>query len=79
MKNVTIHNHEFSIGDTYYSAGPLQSGRIEQWTFSGDRYDQNRAEVGNMFVTSEGARIMALYMKSFTRSHKYHTRTSNVN
>ena len=39
-----------NIGDTYYAVGPLQGpDGIEEWNYSGDRYDSLRAEIGNMF------------------------------
>lgn len=45
----------FNFGDRYYSVGPLQGDGIEKWTFSMDRYDASRAEIGNMFKTREEA------------------------
>ena len=45
----------YEIGKVYYSVGPLQLGGIEKWTFSNDRYDKSRLEIGNIFETLEEA------------------------
>ena len=42
-----------SIGDTYFSVGPLARSNdylVENWTFTKDVYDLKRASMGNFFL-----------------------------
>jgi len=59
-----------SIGDTYYAVGPLQSpDGIEEWNYSGDKYDALRAEIGNMFPDKDTVlkyKFLLLQIKGLT-------------
>ncbi len=53
------------IGDTYYSVGPLQHSGIEEWTFTNDKYDRSRLEIGNIFETIEEAEAFKQHLINF--------------
>ena len=64
MENsVVVHGQRFVEGDTYYSVGALQVKGIEQWEFTGDRFDTNRVLMKNMFKTPEEAHELLKYIQ----------------
>jgi hypothetical protein len=65
QNSVVVHGTRFNEGDTYYSVGALQVKGIEQWQFTGDRFDANRVLMKNMFKTPEDAEKLLKHMQEF--------------
>ncbi len=64
-----IHLNKFIPNkfDTYYSVGPLQENGIEKWKYTGDRYDDSREALGNMFSTEKEAQLANIFMREFIK------------
>ena len=76
LTELELNNLE--IGTKYYSVGPLQGGLIEEWTYTGDIYDNNRILSNNFFFTEEEAIDFHAYMLKYKKEHtpEYAFRTS---
>ena len=59
---------KLEIGDKYYSIGALQSlSGIEEWTYTGDRYDHIRMKMGFVLKTREAAEALRDYLTNYLK------------